>query len=548
MKKLLLISVCLALTTWLVVAPGQAAFPGQNGRIAFESDRDGNAEIYAMNADGSAPTRLTNNTALDFTPAWSADGTKIAFESTRDGNTEIYVMNADGSGQTRRTNNAASDGDPSWSPDGTKIAFQSNRDGNFEIYAMNADGSGQTRLTNNAASDGFPTWSPDGTKIAFQSHRDAGGNGEIYAMNADGSAQTRLTTDVAIEAHPHWSPDGTKIAFESNRDGNFEVYVMNADGSGQTNRTNSPTVDDLPTWSPDGTKIAFRSDRDGNTEIYAMNAGGSGQTRLTNNSASDSRPDWGPLAGVAYPTPTPTPTPEQCRDGIDNDGDGAVDQQDAGCLSGPSDSFNPFDRNEGDENLRQLALCGRRSISLVRADLRGRRVLLSGLVASRFANQTVTIDATGVGASRVLARVRASADGEFKARVKRPRKRFLKKARYQAIVGSARSVKLKLPQSLESTSIRRSGGSIVIRGKVKRELLGKRNPVVIRRLTCGRYTQVGQARPNRRGIYTVRFAAPAVAAAALYRAETKVLSRPGGRRYVRQFARAVSIIVGTGTG
>ncbi|MFL6473372.1 MAG: TolB family protein [Nitrososphaeraceae archaeon] len=88
------------------------------------------------------------------------DGTKLAFTSDRDGNWEIYVMNAqDGSNQTNLTMNPATDEFPSWSPDGTKLAFTSDRDGNHEIYVMNAqDGSNQTRLTDNADSDEFPAW------------------------------------------------------------------------------------------------------------------------------------------------------------------------------------------------------------------------------------------------------------------------------------------------------------------------------------------------------------------------------------------------------
>jgi Tol biopolymer transport system component len=68
--------------------------------------------------------------------------------STRDGNAEIYVMNADGSNVRRLTSDSSIDDDPAWSPDGTKIAFVSNRDrDNGDIYVMNADGSGQTRLS-----------------------------------------------------------------------------------------------------------------------------------------------------------------------------------------------------------------------------------------------------------------------------------------------------------------------------------------------------------------------------------------------------------------
>jgi len=90
---------------------------------------------------------LTDNVSSDGSPSWSPDGTKIAFCSTKDGNAEIYVMNADGTGAIRLTNNPAWEDSPSWSPDGTRIAFDSSRDGNTEIYVMNADGTGQTRLT-----------------------------------------------------------------------------------------------------------------------------------------------------------------------------------------------------------------------------------------------------------------------------------------------------------------------------------------------------------------------------------------------------------------
>ena len=133
--------------------PPAAASTGVNGRIAFYSDRDGNGEIYSMNASGTGQVRLTTNVAEDTEPSWSPDGTTIAFTSERDGKGEIYSMDADGTGQTNLTNNVAVDSWPAWSPDGTKIAFTSQRDGNGEIYSMNADGSHQVRLTNSVAED-----------------------------------------------------------------------------------------------------------------------------------------------------------------------------------------------------------------------------------------------------------------------------------------------------------------------------------------------------------------------------------------------------------
>ncbi len=153
-RFVLTIAGLLVLLAPLVIMPlsVQAAFPGANGLIVFYNGRDGNAEIYVMNADGSNQTRITNNPATDSQPVWSPDGTQIAFMSDRDGDWEIYVMNADGSGQTNLTNVPGRDDSPGWSPDGTQIVFHSERDGGYpEVYVMNADGSGQTRLTNRPA-------------------------------------------------------------------------------------------------------------------------------------------------------------------------------------------------------------------------------------------------------------------------------------------------------------------------------------------------------------------------------------------------------------
>jgi Tol biopolymer transport system component/subtilisin family serine protease len=262
-----------------------------NGKIAFQSYRNDNFDIYIINEDGSGEARLTTDGASDVDPHWSHDGTKIAFASQRAGYQGIYVMNADGSGQTNLTNNPGWDADPNWSPDGTKIVFTSNRDGNTELYVMNSDGTGQTNLTQNPSVDNQPSWSPDGSKIAFVSQRTVAS--EIYVMNADGSNPVRLTDNNANDFYPAWSPDGYKIAYTSNKDGDYEIYLMNTDGSNQTRITNSPGTESEPAWSPDGAKIAFETMR--SSEIYVINASGSGARNITNNSAVDRRAAWQPL-------------------------------------------------------------------------------------------------------------------------------------------------------------------------------------------------------------------------------------------------------------
>jgi Tol biopolymer transport system component len=288
-------------------------------KIVFQSDRDGNSEIYVMDADGSNQINLTNTPEGEYYPAWSPDGTKIAFVSQGDGNQEIYVMDADGSNRINLTNHSDHDRLPSWSPDGTKIAFDSNRINpaadNYEIFVMDADGSNQTRLTDIWYMDGYPAFSPDGTKIAWG--RDIGGTytGEIFVMDADGSNQNRLTYVIGRDSNPAWSPDGTRIAFSSQVAINapYDVYVMDVNGSNKINLTNHPSTNDIPTrsaWAAEANKIVFWSNRDGNYEIYVMDADGSNQINLSNNSAYDAYPTWSPVlaasAGVSLPTLTAT--------------------------------------------------------------------------------------------------------------------------------------------------------------------------------------------------------------------------------------------------
>lgn len=282
--------------------PGSAAA----GRIAFYSDRDGNPEIYTINADGSGLARLTNDPAFDDSPAISPDGTQIVFLTARhDPNPqfpnlkyEIYLMGMDGSNPLRLTQTDAAEDHPAWSPDGSKIIFDAdyNGDGFYEIYTIHPDGSSLTRLTFNAANDQFADWSPDGSQIAFASDRN--GNWDIFVMGADGSNQQPLTTSPDWELFPAWSPDGTQIAFNvvASRPGNTDVFLMNADGSDPRQLTDTPGYDENPAWSPDGAWIAFQTRRDGHFEIYIMSPDGSQPRPLAAHPSDELWPSWGLVA------------------------------------------------------------------------------------------------------------------------------------------------------------------------------------------------------------------------------------------------------------
>ena len=180
-------------------------------RIAFTSNRDGNSEIYVMDADGENLQRLTNHPDSDFHPSWSPDGKWIAFLSRRDQvrfkhgiTAEIYVMDAGGGNPQRLTNNPHADYCPSWSPDGKQIAFASVRDGNADIYVMDPDGGNLLNITNHPDSDWNPSWSPDGKRIAFVSNRTKDLNPDIYVMDADGGNLLNITNHPEDEDNPAW--------------------------------------------------------------------------------------------------------------------------------------------------------------------------------------------------------------------------------------------------------------------------------------------------------------------------------------------------------
>ncbi|HUP86529.1 MAG TPA: hypothetical protein VM143_12745 [Acidimicrobiales bacterium] len=274
------------------VTAAPTTIPVKQRRIAFQTKRDGNYEIYTVDADGRNPKNLTMHPGHDGEPAWSPDHTRLAFDSDRNGGFDIYIMNADGSGLAQVTTEPAPDGYPTWSPDGTQLAFTSFRDGNSEIYVMGADGTGARRLTKNLADDSRPVWSPDGSRIAFHSDRD--GNYEIYVMKADGTEQRNLSNSPASDKNPSWSPNNARLTFDSTRDGpKAELYVMGADGSLPVRLTTNDWIDAWPVWSPDGARLLFQMDQASDLELHTMSAGGGPSRRLTESPGEDAEPAWG---------------------------------------------------------------------------------------------------------------------------------------------------------------------------------------------------------------------------------------------------------------
>ena len=302
---------CLFLLLLALLVTSDSTAQGFESRIFFSSNRDGDWDIYSMDANGDNVVQLTNHPATDEAPACSPDGRRIAFRSERGDTPDLYVMDSDGSNVVRLTHDDLREGHPGWTADGTKFAFSSFRRevGNSEIYLMDLDGNDPINLTDHKWADVRPSWSPNGRKMAFVSFRDGGFNTphHIFVMNADGTGRRNLTADTGLKRNwgPTWSPDGRKIAFSTFRhfvpaDSRYDIFVITADGKKLDQLTDGPGTSRSPVYSPDGTKIAYVSGRSGNRHIFLMDANGMNPVKLTKTprGIDNDDPSW-PHGGLA---------------------------------------------------------------------------------------------------------------------------------------------------------------------------------------------------------------------------------------------------------
>ena len=296
---MLLAVLCVCLATGEMVL--KHALASNTGRIVFTSLRDGNPEIYVMDAGGGYQVNLTNHPTYDGHPDWSPDGTKIAFASNRDGGpSQIHVMDADGKNVSRLTDGPGEKVHPDWSPDGGKIAFSVEDwvDHVDHIDLMDADGRNREKLEDQAL---YPSWSPDGKQIAFVSSRD--GLGEIYTIGVGGQGRKRVTQDLVSKWNPSFSPDGRRIAYEAMREDFVHIFVVGADGRNRVRHTHHEENHWGPAWSPDGQVIAYYV-WNGNLHgtIHLMTADGRYIRQLSDaHDARDYGPDISPLGLAVSP-------------------------------------------------------------------------------------------------------------------------------------------------------------------------------------------------------------------------------------------------------
>ena len=318
-----------ALGLSLGAAPATATFPGENGKIAFASDRTGSWEIWTMTSDGSNETKITHSPITsESQPSFSPNGKNILYVRAGELNCGL---------PSRPTcSREIFDDTTNWTPDGWKSFANAQPAYSPLMYGdhpqrrivwsstYGAAGTGAciwtktraqdspTQLTNCEGDDLRPSYSPDGRQIVFDGQpRSFNRNGrQVIVMNPNGGHETELWQG----SHATFSPDGERIAFQTNTgcrntgDG-CGIAVIDSDGKNFQPVISPPgccrtasTRAEYPSWSPDGTRIAYQQDNDIWSVNVASCTGGSGSASppcgrsrepLTTK-GHNVQPDWGP--------------------------------------------------------------------------------------------------------------------------------------------------------------------------------------------------------------------------------------------------------------
>jgi eukaryotic-like serine/threonine-protein kinase len=229
----------------------------------------GQRDIWTFAADGSdadhGGVTVTDDTALDWSPAWSPDGTHLYFASNRGGAMSLWRVGID-----ERTGRVTGEPEPMTVPSPWSGGFTLSSDGTTMAYASLDWRSTLLRVeldSRREAIVGPPVpilkstrpirdheLSPDGLWVAFM---ETGAQEDLFVARIDGTQYRRLTDDEFRDRAPTWSRDGKQLVFYSDRTGNYELWRIHPDGSGLEQVTAFGGGVNFATWSPDSSMLAF---------------------------------------------------------------------------------------------------------------------------------------------------------------------------------------------------------------------------------------------------------------------------------------------------
>jgi len=196
---------------------------------------------------------------------WTPDG-RLIFKSTASGNRDLWIMQPDGANQRQLTNDAAIDGSPA--ADSKYVVFTSNRTGTNQLWRMNLDGTNQIRLTEGASKD-YAAISPDGKWVLYNTTDDL----NLWKVSIDGGDPVKLAAYPA--SYPSVSPDGKVIACLQRSEPKHALSILLLPfGGGEPLQRIEFTRGGLSgyriQWAPDGRSLIYVIEREGHQAIVRL--------------------------------------------------------------------------------------------------------------------------------------------------------------------------------------------------------------------------------------------------------------------------------------
>ena len=232
----------------------RAAWSHDGKSIAFNSDRQGDMNLWIRGVADGVERQVTTGPGGDYQPDWAPNGSTLVFFSSRSGNNEIWSVNIASGALTQLTRGPGTKTNPFYAPDGSTIAYHSDQDGRIEAWVMNADGSGARKLTTGGAGGHFMRWTADGKGLFLMARTPLGMR--IVRLDIASGAMDSLPT-IASGAHISLSPDQKRILDVRNHK-TIWVHPINGSEPYQVFEFADPDIRiDYPVWSPDGKWVLF---------------------------------------------------------------------------------------------------------------------------------------------------------------------------------------------------------------------------------------------------------------------------------------------------